>query len=449
MVAGTHSGAGKTTVTLTLLHAMTTKGLSVQPFKVGPDFIDTAYHGEIAGRASVNLDLWMMGPDIVRSSFERFSADSDVALIEAMGALYDGEDGTERGSAADVAKLLDVPIILVIDIWGMTRSTIPLLTGFLSFDADLKFAGFVMNRAGSDRHAAMVRDALPHHLRALCLGYVLHSDQLAIPERHLGLVTPDENAVNTSTRRAALSSAKSGLDIDALIPAPSAKSQNIATPLQISGDKVRIAIARDSAFSFYYLENLAFLEQAGAELCPFSPISDTSLPTNISGIYLGGGYPESFATELASNLPLVDQLRQLTCLALPMYAECGGFIYLGRSLTLFDGTTQPMVDVFPVDIVMDPKHLAIRYVSVRTTTASALGPAGTIARGQEFHQSRIVKSLAGTEFYEVTASNGEHFEHGMQRGGATGSYIHLHFASNPAIPQHFVQSCRAWSREFL
>lgn len=302
IVAGTHSGVGKTTVTLTLVRAFAARGLAIQPFKLGPDFIDTAYHGEVIDRPSINLDLWMMGADNVENAFESFSATSDVALIEAMGALYDGEDGTERGSAAFVAKLLDIPVILVIDIWGMTRSAVPLLQGFLSFDANLRFAGFVMDRAGSARHAKMVHDSLPEHLQAMCLGYILQSDGLSIPERHLGLVTPDENAIDTKARLAALDAARSGLTIDHLVPAQGGKPRSSRRPSPPAGDKVRIAIARDQAFSFYYLENLALIEEAGAELCPFSPVSDASLPADVSGVYIGGGYPESFAAELASNL---------------------------------------------------------------------------------------------------------------------------------------------------
>src|SRR5215211_8957570 len=185
IVAGTHSGVGKTTVTLAMIRAIRRCGLSVQPFKLGPDFIDTAYHSEVAGRGSINLDLWMMGVENVRHTFASFAEGADVAVIEAMGALFDGENGTERGSAAHLAKLLNVPVVLVIDIWGMTRSAIPLLEGFFSFDSALTFAGFVMNRAGSVRHAQMVQDALPALLQKRSLGHILHRRALAIPERHL------------------------------------------------------------------------------------------------------------------------------------------------------------------------------------------------------------------------------------------------------------------------
>jgi cobyrinic acid a,c-diamide synthase len=445
IIAGTHSGVGKTTVTLALARAIIRAGLSIQPFKIGPDFIDTAYHGESAGRDSINLDLWMMGAEHVKSTFSRFSAGADVALIEAMGALFDGEDGTERGSAAFLAKLLEVPIILIIDIWGMTRSAVPLLEGFLSFDRDLKFSGFVMNRAGSARHAQMVYQALPQSLQTLCLGHILRRDALEIPERHLGLITVDENVARAEARRAALDAAGVGLRIEHLLPSPRRHDvTTVKARLSSDIDRIRIAIARDPAFCFYYSENLALLEDAGAELCPFSPTSEPSLPSGVGGIYIGGGYPESFLNALASNFALKEQIRALAARGMPIYAECGGFMYLGRTLTIADRSAAPMVGLFPLDTLMDPEYLAIRYVTVRTIADSPLGPAGTTARGQEFHQSRIISPPSGTPMYQVTAMSGEQYEEGQLCSSAVGSYIHLHFASNRSLPRNFVENCTAW-----
>jgi cobyrinic acid a,c-diamide synthase len=446
IVAGTHSGVGKTTVTLTLLRAFVSAGYSVRPFKHGPDFIDTAYHGEVAGRNSINLDLWMMGTENVKRAFERYSADADIAVIESMGALFDGEDGTERGSAAYLSKLLDVPVVLVIDIWGMTRSAVPLLQGFLSFDKALKFAGFIMNQAGSARHADMVYAALPPELRKLCLGHVLHRDALHIPERHLGLVTLEENQVEAGVRRVALDNARSGLNLSAILPRkePSDRLQRAETPAGIR--RTRIAIAQDGAFCFYYAENLSLLEQAGAELCPFSPIADVSLPPDIAGVYIGGGYPESFLDALCSNVAMREALRESAAREMPIYAECGGFMYLGQTLTGADRQSASMTGIFPIDTIMDPDHLAIRYVTVRTIVDSPLGPTGIEARGQEFHQSRIVGSPSGKPIYEVTSTTGQQSFEGMLAGAAVGSYIHLHFSSNRELPRHFVESCAAWAR---
>jgi cobyrinic acid a,c-diamide synthase len=445
VVAGTHSGVGKTTTTLALIRAFIHNGLAVQPFKFGPDFIDTAYHGEAAGRPSVNLDLWMMGAENVKTTFERYSGGADIAVIEAMGALFDGENGTDRGSAAFLAKILHVPVVLVIDVWGMTRSVVPLLDGFFRFDPALRFTGFVLNRAGSVRHADMVRRALPEPLRKLCLGHILRHDALEIRERHLGLMTVDENVVQTATRRAAFEEAAKGLDLHRLMPRPrNATYAKVAR--SIARNPVRIGIARDAAFCFYYAENLRLLEEAGAELCPFSPISDPGVPEGIAGLYLGGGYPESFVDELAGNNSLKQQLRELAGAGMPVYAECGGFMYLGRTLTRANGAAVPMAGIFGLDTLMDPAHLAIRYVAVRTYSESPLGPPGTVARGQEFHQSRIIGRGVGASLYDVESSTGERYQEGYLSGAAMGSYIHLHFASNPDIPRHFVTTCARWAK---
>jgi cobyrinic acid a,c-diamide synthase len=448
IVAGTHSGSGKTTVTLALLRSIIQSGLSVQPFKIGPDFIDTAYHGEVAGRPSVNLDLWMMGEEKVKETFRLFSSKTDVALIEGMGALYDGENGTERGSAAFLSKLLGVPVILVIDVWGMTRSATPLLQGFLSFDRDVQFVGFILNRVGSERHAQMVKDALPPELKNKCLGHILFRRELEIPERHLGLVTVEENDTAATARVDALDAVQANIDISILLPRRRAYSNpETSPPSRISIDPVRIAIARDAAFCFYYAENLTMLEDAGAQLCPFSPVSDASLPAGIAGAYLGGGYPESFLTCLSSNVSLRTQLSELSEYGLPIYAECGGFMYLGRTLTDYDGSVGSMAGIFPIDTIMDREHLAIRYVSVKTLADSPLGPAGTEARGQEFHQSRIACGSPGY-FYNVTTSSGESYLDGLRSKDSIGSYIHLHFGSNPNIPRHFVDVCRSWAQRY-
>jgi cobyrinic acid a,c-diamide synthase len=447
IVAGTHSGAGKTTIALTLIRAFVRKGLKVQPFKIGPDFIDSAYHTEAAARESINLDIWMTGAAHVSDTFSRFSCDADVALVEGMGALFDGENGTERGSAAAIAKLLGIPVVLIVDIWGMTRSVVPLLQGFMSFDPDLSFAGFVLNRAGSERHAKMIEETLPTALKELCLGYVIRKSSLEIPERHLGLLTPQENSGTKDARLAAWDDAGKGLELDRLL-ASTVKSEGfgLARVRRRSPKKVRIAVARDDAFCFYYEENLALLEDAGAELCRFSPMSDSVLPDGVAGAYIGGGYPESFAEALNRNSRLGAQLRSLCDSGMPMYAECGGFMYLGRTLAGFEGPPLPMVGVFPVDTVMDNEHLAIRYVAVRTLFDSPLGPSGTEARGQEFHQSRIVSTADCRRLYSVKSSTGEEFDEGMVVNAALGSYVHLHFASNPEIPRHLVETCLYWHR---
>jgi cobyrinic acid a,c-diamide synthase len=451
LIAASHSGAGKTTVTAVVLRALRRRGLEVQPFKVGPDFIDGAYHAEATGRPSINLDIWMMGARGVRRSYERWSSDADVSVIEAMGALYDGAGGTERGSAAHVAKLLGVPVIVVLDVWGMTRTTAAILDGLRAFDPALDIAGCVLNRVGGDAHARMIMDALPRRLRRLVIGAIEHRPELAIPERHLGLLTVDENPIADAEREAAHERAARGIDVDRLVrlaggARPARSPQRVVKTTRPA--VARIAVARDEAFSFYYEENLLLLRDAGFELVPFRPTVDPGLPAATDAVYIGGGYPESFAARLAANTSLAAELRARAEAGMPLYAECGGLMYLGRSLTGFDGVRHEMSGVLPLDVVMDPEHLSIRYVEVRTRAESPLGEPGTTLRGQEFHQSRIVDADIDPTLYDVTTSDGKTSRDGYLLGGVVASYIHLHLASNRTLVTSLVRSAIA-SRQRL
>lgn len=436
LVAATHSGAGKTTATGILLGALRGRGLEVQPFKVGPDFIDSAYHSEAAGQPAINLDIWMMGVDGVRRSYERWSSGADFSVIEAMGGLYDGADGTEHGSAAHVAKLLGVPVVVVLDVYGMTRTAVALLDGLLRFDPAVEIVGCIFNRVGGPTHAAMILEALPARLRGLVIGAIERRPDLEIPERHLGLVTVEENPAAATARDAARLRAGEGLDIERLLRVaggeePSRRRGRLRG--RAASPVARIAVARDQAFPFYYEENLLLLRDAGFALVPFAPTSDPQLPADVDAVYLGGGYPESFAGELEANVSLAAELRGRVAGGMPVYAECGGLMYLARSLTGFDGTRHAMSGVLPLDVVMDPEHLAIRYVEVRTRVASPLGAPGTAARGQEFHQSRIVDADIEPTLYDVTTSTGQTYRDGYLLGSVAASYVHLHFASNPAL----------------
>src|SRR6478609_741468 len=442
LVSATHSGAGKTTATATLIRALRARGLRIQPFKLGPDFIDGAYHDEAADRPAFNLDLWMMGEEGVRDAFRRGARDADVAVIEAMGALYDGADGGERGSAAEVSKLLGLPVVLVIDVWGMTRTAAAVLEGMRGFDPGVRISGIILNRVGSDRHRQMVEEALPSELRRQVVGAIPHDPGLEIPERHLGLLTAQENGTAGGARRAAQQRAGEELDLDHLLSIAGFKGDaGGAKPRPIPSrarPRARLAIARDRAFCFYYEDNLRLLAEAGFELVPFRPTLDPRLPGNVDAIYLGGGYPEAFAADLAANESLAAELRDHAEKGVPIYAECGGLIYLSRSLVDFDGTRYPMSGVLPLDVAMDPAHLAISYVEVRTRASSPLGRAGTTVRGQEFHQSRVVDADLEPSLFELTTSEGATRLDGYHRGGVLASYVHLHFGSAPGVAESFL-----------
>lgn len=444
LVAATHSGAGKTTATATLIRALCAQGLDVQPFKLGPDFIDGAYHAEAAGRPTVNLDLWMMGKDGVRDAFQRWSCDADLAVIEAMGALYDGADGGAPGSAAELAKLLDVPVVLVLDVWGMTRTATAILEGMRQFDPGVHLAGCVLNRVGSDRHRLMVEAALPDDLRQLVLGAIPHDPDLEIPERHLGLITAEENGHAKGARDAAQRRAGRHLNLDRLTSiANTERVKPRESGRQPPAPRARLAIARDSAFCFYYEENLRLLAEAGFELVSFRPTVDGRLPADVDGVYIGGGYPESFAADLAANISLAADLREHAARGAPIYAECGGLVYLSRSLTDFDGVRHRMSGVLPLDVAMDRKRLAISYVETRTRIPSPLGRAGTAARGQEFHRSRVIEADLEPNLFDLTTSEGEARRDGYQRNGVLASYVHLHLGSAPGIADSLLKAALA------
>ena len=462
VIAGTHSGVGKTTASLAVMALLTERGFRVQPFKLGPDFIDPGYHRLATGRASVNLDRWMMGLEECRATVDRYAAVADVVVIEAMGALHDGENGTREGSAAFFAEQLGLPVMLVLDIWGMTRSTAAVVAGFEALDPAVEIRALLLNRAGSRRHVDMVLDALPEAMRRRVVGYLPAREEIGVAERHLGLLTLEENAAAEGLRQALLAQARESLEVGRLerlfeigrrTPREPARRHPPADSASSPGGPARIGLARDAAFCFYYQDNLRLLADEGAELVPFSPIRDSHLPGDLHGLYIGGGYPESFAAELAGNRAMRQEIRRFAASGRPVYAECGGMMYLCESLTDFDGTRHPMTSVLPLEVVMDRKYLAIDYVEVETLRDTVLGPRGTRVRGQEFHQSRVLvpaaadvdrttDGSAASECYAIRTSTGGEHPGGYATRNVLASYVHLHFASNPAVPRHLVGVAR-------
>ena len=448
IISATHSGAGKTTVTRALLAALKARGLTVQPFKIGPDFIDPMYHSALIGMPSVNLDYWMMGEAGIRDAFSRWSKNADVAVIEGMGALFDGANGTGEGSAAHIATLLGIPIVVVIDVYGMTRTTAAVMDGLASFDPEVKIAGFILNRCGhtgSAVHLNLIKDAIGAERWKHVLSIVNDSPALKVAERHLGLITTYENS--GSDDHNSLKRLAKQIDVNrvfgfSLKVTASPKPQPTKPPIR--PQSARLAVARDAAFCFYYEENLTALKAAGFEIMEFSPIRGDMLPPDTDALYLGGGYPESFAQELANNIRLAAQLCRAAHLGMPIYGECGGLIYLGRSLTGFDGQTHLMSGVLPVDFVMDSAHLQIRYIELTTRRDSLLGSAGTVIRGQEFHQSRVANSGLSPDFYTARTSDGREYIDGYQHRNVVASYAHIYFNSSAGAADSFVRAARGF-----
>ncbi|HEX9777917.1 MAG TPA: cobyrinate a,c-diamide synthase [Geopsychrobacteraceae bacterium] len=442
LIAAPGSGNGKTTLTLGLMAALRRRGLVVAPFKVGPDYIDPGHHAAICGRVSHNLDGWMCGRQRVRQTFADAADGVDIALIEGVMGLFDGiSGGSEEGSSAEIAKWLGVPVLLVVDARSQARSFAALVKGFAAFDAGLNLAGVIANRVGSDRHRQLLQEsvAATPGLPPL-LGCLPRNEEVGLPQRHLGLVTAADLPADTGFGERLADWVETHLDLDQLLrlaTEASAVIKPVARSRSMPAIRARIGIARDRAFCFYYPENLQLLEQAGAELVSFSPLSDAELPKGLDGIYLGGGYPELHAGQLAANHGLLGQLRRQAEAGLPIYAECGGFMYLCRSLD-----ERPLVGVFPCAARMLPRRKALGYRQVELSEATPLGPAGTRARGHEFHYSEIDAARSLHHCYRLGRRDGEELgTEGYRYKNVLGSYIHLHFGSNPQLAVNFVDFC--------
>ncbi len=443
-VAGTHSGSGKTTVTLALMAALKQRGLRVQGFKVGPDFIDPGHHRAVTGRVSPNLDGWMMPRDVNRSLLDCGLWEADVGVIEGVMGLFDGvSGGDETGSTARMAKELGAPVLLVVDARSMARSAAAVALGFARFDPALPLAGVAFNRVGSPAHARMLEEAMAAVPDLPVLGCLPRDDALKIPSRHLGLVTAEDHGLDPERAGLLARWAEDHLDLDGLLKAaprfvPRPSPSRPPVPV-----RARIGLARDEAFCFYYGENLRLLESEGGELVSFSPLRDRHLPEGLDGLYLGGGYPELHCEALSANRTMKKAVRTFVQEGGPVYAECGGFMYLMHAIGDLEGRTHRMAGVFPFEAVMEPRLRSLGYREVVTRRDSLLGTAGTVIRGHEFHYSRMTGEGAPVErIYTVTGRlSGEQTAEGFSTGRVIGSYIHLHWGSNPEVPRAFVEAC--------
>lgn len=447
LVGGAASGTGKTTVTLGLMAALRRRGLRVQGFKVGPDFIDAGLHAVVTGRPCHNLDGWLLPEEEVQAIFGRHAADADVALVEGVMGLFDGLDGgSNRGSSAEIARWLNLPVLLVVDASAAVRSAAATVLGFEAFDPHLRMAGVVFNRVGGARHASWLRDAAAS-CRSPVLGTIPWEEAVQIPERHLGLFTAEAGTL-TADRVARLADlAEANLDVERLLSLSRLADAPAAPPARptFQGKRCRIGLARDEAFCFYYAENLARLEAEGAELVPFSPLRDARLPERLDGLYLGGGYPELQADGLAANVSMREDVRAHAAAGLPVYAECGGFMYLAETIQDPEGRWHPMVGWFPVQVIFPAAGLTLHYLQIRIEKDCCLGPRGTKTRGHEFHRSRITRMPPSVErVLAMAEAPGDTWRsEGYRRGSVLATYVHQHFGSQPSVPLHFVEACRA------
>lgn len=450
LISAAHKSSGKTTLSVGLAAALRARGLTVQPFKKGPDYIDPLWLTRAAGRGCRNLDFFISPHDEILRQFSH-GHDADVCLVEGNKGLYDGLALDGSNSNAALARLLDLPVILVLDARGMTRGIAPLILGYQAFDPAIRIVGVILNRLGGSRHEAKLRAVIEHYTHVPVLGAIHEDPRLAVVERHLGLIPANEAAHAEEIIAAIAERVAQQVDLDHLlritvteVPLPSPPPR--PRPVQ---PKIRLAIARDAAFGFYYTDDLEALEDAGAELVPFDTLNDAHLPP-CDALLIGGGFPESFLDELAANFSLRDEIRAAICAGLPTYAECGGLMYLARSIT-WHGKTRPMVGVIPGDVLMHEKPVGRGYAIIEPTAqhpwwqgcraASAEFPS---LHAHEFHHSEI-RGLPSDQRYAYSVKRG-HGVDGQHDGivchNLLASYIHLRGTAGYDWPARFIDFAR-------
>jgi cobyrinic acid a,c-diamide synthase len=445
-IAGTHSGVGKTSITTALIAALTRRGLRVQPFKIGPDFIDPGFHNLASGRQGRNLDGWMLSRQANLEILVRASEDAGISIIEGVMGLFDGSDAlTQTGSTAEMAKWLGSPVLLVIDASAMAGSAAALVHGFEDFDPEVRLSGVICNRVGGSGHADILRQAITARCRAKPLGFLPPDDKIALPERQLGLVMASE-ILTPEHLNAMADWFETNVDIDALLTLAREQSLPLesfrpATPPVSSAGLVRIGLARDAAFCFYYEDNLDLLKECGAELVEFSPISDHALPADLDGLYLGGGYPEIHAARLSENSPMRDAVVQFAKAGGPIYAECGGFMYLCDAIVDSDGRKHQMAGLFPSCVRMQKQLAAIAYVELEAPIDALWLRGGQRLRGHEFHYSTIDGMPASVSRCLRLRAGDKTRDDGYVVGSVLGGYSHLHFRSSPDFASGFIQAC--------
>ncbi len=451
IIAGPQSGVGKTTVTAAVGGALRRRGLRVETFKAGPDYIDPSYLTEAVGSPCRNLDTSLLDATAVRELIARRAQSCDIALVEGMMGLFDGRGGDDdSGSTAELARLLAAPVVLVLDVGAMAGSAAAIALGFRQFDARVQFAGVVLNRVAGNAHYAMTARPIELQAGLPVLGFLPIDARLCLPERHLGLIPVDERGPGDQWFSGLAHAAEEHIDLRRLLAlsaefkAPASSPRLFPTGRQPTC--TRVAVARDRAFNFYYQDSLDLLEEWGAELVPFSPLCDSSLPRDVDAIYIGGGFPEVYARELAENEGMKRSLAHAVERGALVYGECGGLMYLGRSLASSDADAHEMAGLLPIASDMAADHLTIGYRRVRLRSRAPFANQGEELRGHEFHWSRMTTDPADeTAAYEFLDESSR--LEGYAVGNVFASYVHLHFGSDPRMAPRFVASSARRSRD--
>lgn len=444
LISATGSGCGKTTVTAAILGALCKRGLQVQSFKCGPDYLDPMFHQYITGRPAYHADPFFLEPQPMRRLVSRVGASADVSVLEGAMGYYDGIGQTERASAYTVSQILEVPTLLVLSPKGMGCSAGALCQGFLQFRRPNSIRGILLNDIRSGMYS-YYRDILERETGCKVYGYLPHLPEAHLESRHLGLLTAAE--VDGLDQKLSLlaQTAEETLDLDGILALASDTAPlPAAAPLKKPEPAFRLGVAQDAAFCFYYAENLELLEQCGAQLVPFSPLSDAVLPEHLDGLYLGGGYPELFLPRLSDNTSFLQSLHTARKSGMPLLAECGGFLYLQESMTGADGVAYPLAGILPGTSHLQDRLCRFGYVTLRAQEDTLLGPAGTEIQGHEFHYADTTEN--GTAFSAVRP-NGKQWRAVVSRPGLAAGFPHLYFPSNPEVPCAFSGACLRYQKE--
>lgn len=463
VIAAPQGRSGKTTISVGLMAAFTAKGLAVQAFKKGPDYIDPSWLSMVTGRQCRNLDSFMMGREALRQSFVRHARSADIGIVEGAMGIFDGVDLEGSSSTGEVAKIIQSPVILVVDTTRMTRSVAAMVMGFQHFDREVNIAGVILNKVARPRHESMLRSAVEHYCGIPVLGAMPKGNDFKIPDRHLGLIPAAENEALHRAVVAVGEAAARHLDLDRLFevaksspPLPSVGGglptgvcpgdREFSSPR--SGDKPVIGVFCDRSFTFYYPENIEALVEAGAELVTVDSINQRTLP-DVDALYIGGGFPEVFAAEIEDNQSLRRMIREGIEEGLPVYAECGGLMYLGRTLTWRDRAYR-MCGALPFDVVMSEKPQGHGYAVLEVTGESPFFNAGKVIRGHEFHHSRLVNLDRGKVGVAYTVKRGYGIDgeiDGLVYKNVLAGYTHLHAVSEPQWAKNLVAQAVEYKRK--
>ncbi|WP_243291153.1 cobyrinate a,c-diamide synthase [Bacillus sp. FJAT-47783] len=449
VIAGTGSGVGKTTISIGLMAALSKIGYTVQGFKCGPDYIDPSYHTAVTKRPSRNLDSWMLKKEVVKEVFINGSKGADISIIEGVMGFYDGKDPLSNvGSTAEISILTESPVLLVVNCASMARSAAAIVKGFQALCNEVNIVGVIANRVGSQGHYKLVKAAIEQECQIPVVGYVKRDAELSIPERHLGLIPSIERGELDSFFHQLGETISQTVNIKKIYDLANVSPIEINDqPLFVQKDhqNVRIAVAKDSAFNFYYRENFELLQKRGAELVFFSPLKGEKIPPNVHGLYIGGGFPEEFAEQLAHNENVKASIKEAVESGMPTLAECGGFMYLTESIETTVGKKYEMIGFIKGHVKMQKKLAALGYREIRGEKGNYLFGNELTAKGHEFHYSTFESGETVPAAYWTKGLRQEKLE-GIQKENVIAGYTHLHFASCPELVQNWIEKCKQYKK---